>query len=184
MMVRTLGLNVWIASMYFNEGAFSMYVHQRPLAATVFCVALDNVLVFYAMEKLGKFLSEARPLGGTEMGQRLLQPTTPESKSVKQLRYYDAGVVYDADSPCTADNVYMDLNCRLGKVVPIFFVQVLLCCLFQENMNDDKDAGNLELKHVKWMHWLGGVMIQIFAADELLGKAYQGDFWEHVFTDE
>jgi hypothetical protein len=78
----------------------------------------------------------------------------------------------------------MDLNSRLRKVVPIFFVQVLLCCLFSVNMNDDKDAGNLELKDVKWMYWLGGVMIQVFAADEQLGKAYQGDFWNHVFTNK
>jgi hypothetical protein len=183
-MVRTMGLNVLIAFMYFNQGAFGKFVTQRPFVATVFCVFLDNVLVFYSMQQLGKYLRKARPSNGS-LAQRFLasEPSVEDAYAIAS-RYYDAGEFYDADSPCTADNIYMDLNCRLGKVVAIFFVQVLLCCLFQENMNDDKDAGNLELKHVKWMYWLGGVMIQMFAADEQLGKEYQGQFWNHVFTDK
>eukprot|EP00415_Alexandrium_ostenfeldii_P000959 UN0959 len=91
----------------------------------------------------------------------------------------DDGIIPDK---LRATNIYEDLAAQMRRVVPIWFVQVMLVALYIEQLNQDRRTKQVE--HVKVAYWVVAVVFQIYAGEGQVGETFNPRYWNHVLATE
>jgi len=160
---RKLGLNIFILNIYYLKG----WVPYRKFVFSMLLVFIDRVVIFYAFQRLAaKF---------------------EKNKKKKKKEWIDPLDELADDGICLekseASNIYEDLSIKHLRVVPLFFVQMMLISFYVRNLNDDtvdSDDSTKDVHNVKWVNWVVAVVFSIYASDQQVGEKFSGEYWEQV----
>eukprot|EP00928_Gymnodinium_smaydae_P005272 TRINITY_DN11805_c0_g1_i4.p1 TRINITY_DN11805_c0_g1~~TRINITY_DN11805_c0_g1_i4.p1 ORF type:complete len:324 (+),score=98.09 TRINITY_DN11805_c0_g1_i4:197-1168(+) len=92
----------------------------------------------------------------------------------------DDGYVDDKDF---ATNKFEDITIRFRQLIPIFVVQLALCCFYVEQLNNGGDDDDIkdalsDITKVDAVYWLVSVMFQMYGGGEQLGEAFSTSVWK------
>jgi len=82
----------------------------------------------------------------------------------------------DGEAGGGTENLYMDLTTPFSGMAPVFLIQIFLLLFYNREMNDP-GGDEHKVKKVEFGYWVVGVMIQLYAGEQQLGKPFNRKYW-------
>jgi len=204
--LRRFGLDVIVLQLFYDPD-MPDFVKKRRFVASMLFILFENVALFelskWLAEKLGSTKeSESKGEDNTESneegyqeledaddGRRRLSEvlgySTPfqlminmtEAENLDDPRWdKDDDPDNDGKAGDGTENLYMDLTTPISGVTPVFFIQIFLMMFYCSDMNDP-DSDTKKPNKVEFGYWIVGVLVQLYAGEQQLGKPYNSKYW-------
>mmetsp|Transcript_69368 Transcript_69368/g.206604 ORF Transcript_69368/g.206604 Transcript_69368/m.206604 type:complete len:407 (+) Transcript_69368:70-1290(+) len=175
---RRVALNVLILQIYFDPD-MPDFVQHRKFFLSVLAIIFETIILRHGL-KLLAIQIKGKEMDAPPLRSRLLELQAIEEPEVDLDPRWDDDPDAEPGGDLT-ESMYMDLTVGFHSILPIFIIQLSLMAFYIDELNDPS-SDTKDSSKVEFGYWLVGVLIQLFAANQLLGSPYNGQFWKQVLT--